>query len=175
MEKRKNESLLESINSMSPNHQMNNLIECFNRNKGLIISAASKFKPVEYLTIDDYIAIGNMAFYKSYSKFDPKYGSLSTFITICVNNAIKTAIKKIKSKSISVNSNIDNLSNIQSNEPFFVYLPDSLSKEEFILVQMLYDNYTGKEIQDVLGISKKEFKKLKHSAFLRIKRKNEKN
>ena len=74
-----------------------------------------------------------------------------------------------------MNSNIDNLSNIQSNEPFFVYLPDSLSKEEFILVQMLYDNYTGKEIQDVLGISKKEFKKLKHSAFLRIKRKNEKN
>ncbi len=87
-----------------------------------------------------------------------------------MKNAIISELKKhkrsnkIKQDDEAINKAVDLATEVDIEE----FLPDSISQSEKTLILMLRDGYDAKEIQDILGITKKEFKQLKMKVFKRI-------
>lgn len=146
------------------------IAEAIETHHGLIISCVKSFKPVYPLTYTDILQIASMAFIRCYPRFNPDKSEFSTFAYNCMKNAIISELKKhsrtnkVKTDEEIINKALSFSNDINIEE----YLPDSTSESERTLIFMLRDGYTAKEIQDVLGISKKEFKQLKIKVFKRI-------
>lgn len=145
--------------------------EAVEANYGLILDCARSFKPVYPLTEHDIIQIASLAFVKSYPKFNPEKSTFSTFVYNCMKNAIITELHRAK-KYDKVECNEERIIAMLT-EPEVInieeYLPNCSAKEK-TLILMLRDGYDGKEIQNTLGISKKEFKQLKLGIFKRIQK-----
>jgi RNA polymerase sigma factor (sigma-70 family) len=136
----------------------------------LIFSCARSFKPIHPLNNADIIQIASLAFVKCYPRFNPEKSEFSTFVYNCMKNAIISELKKhkrsnkIKQDDEAINKAVDLATEVDIEE----FLPDSISQSEKTLILMLRDGYDAKEIQDILGITKKEFKQLKMKVFKRI-------
>ena len=148
--------------------------ELYEAHKGIIYRCAQSFRPTVDFSLEDYVSIGNLAFVKCAPKYKADAGAFSTFLYICVKHAIITAINKnnkVKSKSID-NENLSYSPNI----PFTDYLSEAvLTDNQDKIVHMVMEGYTGKEIQDALGIDKKEYKKQKSKIALILKRQTRDN
>jgi len=148
--------------------------ELYEAHKGIIYRCAQSFRPTADFTLEDYISIGNLAFTKCAPKYKSDAGAFSTFLYICVRHAIITAINKnnkVKFKSIEDN----NLLYVPTT-PFTDYLSEvNMTDTQREIVHMIMEGYTGKEIQDSLGMDKKEYKKQKSKIALILKRQTRDN
>ncbi len=148
--------------------------ELYEEHKGIIYHCAQSFRPTKDLSLDDYISIGNLAFTKCAPKYKSDSGAFSTFLYICVKHAIITAINKNKKNQVK---SLEGQKPFYSNpRPFTDYILDTnMSDIQKEIVYMIMEGYNGKEIQESLGIDKKEYKKQKSKIALILKRQTRDN
>lgn len=147
------------------------IADLYDKHKGLIISCSVAFKPKNGLTHADYIDIGTMAFVKSVPKYNEAKSSITTFIYTCVQNAIKSAIKRagrsIKFEQMSKFDVVD-----KERISYQEYMPGNLTKNEMKIIDMLGSGHSHFDIAESLGVTVQEFQKIKSKLFKNIQRSN---
>lgn len=139
--------------------------------KGLIVSQAVSFcrNPDD---LDDFISVGTLAFTKAYKKYIPiingKEIKFSTYIVSCIRNAFKKHCKKEEKRYFTRPT----MSYIDS-EQLWELLPDDLTEQEQVIIQLKYENYSYQEISDITGLTQKELQKITHKLFRKIRECNE--
>lgn len=147
------------------NHNTNSELEILiNQNYGLIVSQALFIKTKDKSLIEDLIQIGILSFIKGVKTFNKNKGGFSTYISRCIRNGTIDYLKK--HKKCDYPNIIGNNSSIEK-ERLWESVPDTLTSEEKSVVMLKLDNYTRKEIANIL---KKEPREI-NSIFKKIKQK----
>ena len=134
-----------------------------NQHYGLIVSQALFIKTKDKSLIDDLIQVGILSFIKGVKTFNKDKGGFSTYVSRCIRNGAIDYIKKNKKHEyIHLSEDVT-----ITKEKLWESVPDTLTGIEKSIVMLKLDNYTRKEIANIL---KKEPKEI-NSMFKKIKQK----
>jgi RNA polymerase sigma factor (sigma-70 family) len=117
--------------------------EEFEKNFGLVVSQAIRFKDGAMCDRDDYIQAGSIGLIKALRGYDATQGSLSTFAYNAIRNEILQEVKKDKNKAHTINFE-PSYSLISKITEFIPKLTDM--QYEILLLRL--ENYTYAEIGD---------------------------
>jgi RNA polymerase sigma factor (sigma-70 family) len=141
--------------------------ERIKENYGLVVSQALSFSRRYNQDLEDYIQVGLIGLLKAIRKHKPELSKLSTYATVCIRNEIIKYVNKSNKKKL-INASLENLVEYSDVDAFWEYTPDSLSEQELTLLYMKRDNYSYKEIAEVLHYSKSYTKELAKKVFNKI-------
>lgn len=139
-------------------------------NYGLIVTQAIYFKPKNNSVLEEFIQVGVLAFLKAAENFDENRGKFSTYICQCVHNAIYDFIKKNKKQ---VYTELEDIVAYQEEDNVLEYLPDNLSNTEIAIIKLKLENYSKKEIGDIMKMSQNEISNAFKQIKIKIKTANE--
>lgn len=131
---------------------------------GLVVSQALRFSN-NRSSIEDHIQIGLIGLLKAIRNYDPEKSKFSTFATVCIRNEIFRYTRKNKPKNIPLDIRTSSIINrtddwYMPSEEIWEYLPDGLTEKEKLVLQMKFENYTHKEIADIICCSKGRVKNI---------------
>ena len=194
------ESELYSRFSSSPEEVKNELIT---HNLRLVVYIARKFDCAS-ASVEDLISIGTIGLIKAVNTFRPdKNIKLATYASRCIENEILMYLRKTSNQKSEISideplnvdwdgnelllsdilgSEVDEISRGVEQEDeknLLISLVDSLTPRERQIMQMRfgmagYDEYTQKEVADVLGISQSYISRLEKRIIVKLKRDIEK-
>lgn len=133
------------------NSELENLL--VQRHYGLVVSQALSFCRQTNL-LEDCIQVGLIGLLKAIRNYDPDKSKFSTFATVCIRNEILRFKNKNK-KHNNCTRIIEDIAYCEKS-PMWEFLPDSLSREEFIILDLKKENFTKKEMCEMLDCSKRE-------------------
>lgn len=153
---------------LNPRNELEQLLQ---DNYGLIVAQAVRFKPKNIHILEEFIQVGVTAFIKSAGNFDPNKGKFSTYISHCIHHAIFDFAKK-NNRGIFIEFS-DNIPMPETCESIEDLLPNSLTEQEHTIIQLKLQNYSKKEIADMLSITSAELNKSFNTIKQKIKKANE--
>ena len=148
---------------------MDDLIE---RNMGLVVSVVNSFNPRKTAEKEDYIQAGRIGLWKALEKHDPKKSALSTYAWNPIRWEIMKEIKSVKNtRYFSITD--DRSPSYYMSDTLWEHCPDSLSSEEFEVVDLRKMGYTLQEIADIIGRGRSYVKRVVYRAVQKIRECND--
>tara|TARA_R110000744_G_scaffold174750_4_gene293512 strand:+ start:1652 stop:2104 length:453 start_codon:yes stop_codon:yes gene_type:complete len=117
--------------------------------------------------LEDYIQVGFIGLIKAYRKFDPEKGCFENYAKVCVRNEVMVALKK------KVKNTVYHKKSDKSDIVVWEVVPDSLSDTEKIVIKMRCQNYTNKEIAEMLCLTKTYVKQVYANCIKKLRSANE--
>jgi DNA-directed RNA polymerase specialized sigma subunit len=117
--------------------------------------------------LEDYIQVGFIGLIKAHRKFDPEKGCFENYAKTCVKNEVMASLKKKVKKTVY---------HKKSDKPdvaVWEVVPDSLSDTEKAVLKMKCQNYTNKEIADMLYLTKPYVKEVYRNCIKKLRIANE--
>lgn len=147
---------------------MTNRLSKIEENLGLVISQAKRYAPTRVTDIDDYIQVGCIALMYALKKYDKSKGNWSTY----AGKAIYRAIERERSRFIHKFERLKDTSyNLAEN--LIDILPNTLTKQEVLIIQLRLENKTFDEIADQINCTKQWVSKLMLNIYMKIREANE--
>ena len=126
-------------------------------NYGLVVSQALYF--LGDPNFEDYIQAGLIGLLKAVRNHNEDKAKFSTFATVCVRNEIKNlSTKSRKHGAKNYRSVKEKDRQYDKKEALSECLPEFLSEEYKFIISLKIQNYTNKEISELISCSKAEVK-----------------